>query len=597
MRKIAFTLIAIAAIAMVSCQKDESVNGPVFKALGESVTHSKDKTVFHTDNYTFTWKGPNPGKVVGDRIHIWDGVGHHKLYTPTSSDATVSEIVPVGSYNTLSSKSSNPPVQVHYTAIYPDYYSDTTAVNVPSATTPVTVNLPSIQGITNQNQADQLSLLHLTRFPMYCESDNLRLEFKNLCGALRLNLQRTSTSVDRIKFTSGATDPCVCGKFSINWNNGNPQLTPCGTNNEHTVVLEYARAVSINEATDFWLALPAGDYHNFVIEISCITSTGQRGTMSFKGNGTTALEIERSYVTPIVPNLDPDPDLGETGASFKGQGVFSVSNSKKVYFSPGNLQCVNNHWEFAPQQYKAAHDMISYGVNYVPEYDPDINFNWDLVGWSTDLSEYGTKHLHDGHSNTNVDNYSDRQYKNWGQVFGDDTWWVLSQNEFNYVINERVSNEKMQVTVNDNVRTNVRTDVSYRVIYVDGQEGCMLFPDVCSITLPSGVSFPDQYNPTHYTADQFVSVFERAGCIFLPYVGYQQNSDGQDFSLPVTLSGTYHTGYQAGRYWTSTPDPSSSNHMHAQAMDFNGTNISTLPSQPRTCLYSVRLVTNVPATK
>jgi hypothetical protein len=597
MRKIAFTLIAIAAIAMVSCQKDENVNGPVFKALGESVTHSKDKTVFHTDNYTFTWKGRNPDKEVGDRIHIWDGAGHHKLYTPTSSDATVSQIVPVGSYNTLNSTPTG-----HFTAIYPDYYSDTTAVNVPSATTPVTVNLPSIQGITNQ--ADQLSLLHLTRFPMYCESNNLRLEFKNLCGALRLNLQRDNTRVDRIKFTSGASDPYVCGKFSINWNNGNPLLTPCVTNNEHTVVLEYAQAVSINEATDFWLALPAGNYYNFVIEISCITSTGQRGTMSFKGNGTTALEIERSYVTPIVPNLDPEP--GESGASFKGQGVFSVSDSKTVYFSPGNLQCVNNHWEFAPQQYKAAHDMISYGVNYVPAYNPDINYNWDLVGWSTTLSEYGTKHLHEdgnGHSVNTVDNYSNLPYKNWGRVFGDDTWWVLSQDEFDYVINQRVSpsNGKMHVTVNDtvndNVRTNVRRDVSYRVIYVDGQEGCMLFPDVCSITLPSGVSFPDQDNPTHYTADQFVSVFERAGCIFLPYVGYQQNSDGQDFSLPVTLSGTYHTNGQKGRYWTSTPDPSSSNHMHAQAMNFEGSYIAPLSSQPRTCLYSVRLVTDAPATK
>lgn len=586
MKKIAFTLIAIAAIAMVSCQKDESVNGPVFKALGESVTHSKDKTVFHTDNYTFTWKGPNPGKVVGDRIHIWDGAGHHKLYTPTSSGATVSQIVPVGSYNTLNSTPTG-----HFTAIYPDYYSDTTAVNVPSASTPVTVNLPSIQGITNQE--DELSLLHLTRFPMYCESNNLRLEFKNLCGALRLNLQRTSTSVDRIKFTSGASDPCVCGKFSIDWNGGNPQLTPCVTNNEHTVVLEYAQAVSINEATDFWLALPAGDYYNFVIEISCITSTGQRGTMSFKGNGTAALEIERSYVTPIVPNLDPEP--GESGASFKGQGVFSVSNSKTVYFSPGNLQCVNNHWEFAPQQYKAAHDMVSYG-SYEPDYNPDINFNWDLVGWSTTLSEYGTKHLHEdgnGNLNNNVNNYSNLPYKNWGQVFGDDTWWVLSQDEFDYVINQRVSNRKMHVTVNGNERT----DVSYRVIYVGGQWGCMLFPDVCSITLPSGVSFPNENGQTHYTPDQFVSVFERAGCIFLPYVGYQQNSDGQDFSLPVRIGSTYQDHYQAGRYWTSTPDPSSNNHMHAQAMTFEGTSIRKENSQPRTCLYSVRLVTDVPATK
>ena len=588
MRKIAFTLIAIAAIAMVSCQKDESVNGPVFKALGESVTHSKDKTVFHTDNYTFTWKGRNPDKEVGDRIHIWDGAGHHKLYTPTSSDATVSQIVPVGSYNTLNSTPTG-----HFTAIYPDYYSDTTAVNVPSAGTPVTVNLPSIQGITNQE--DELSLLHLTRFPMYCESDNLRLEFKNLCGALRLNLQRTSTSVDRIKFTSGASDPCVCGKFSINWNNGNPLLTPCVTNNEHTVVLEYAQAVSINEATDFWLALPAGDYYNFVIEISCITSTGQRGTMSFKGDGTKALKIERSYVTPIVPNL------GEHGASFKGQGVFSVSNSKKVYFSPGNLQCVNNHWEFAPQQYKAAHDMISYGAtSYVPEYDPDRNFNWDLVGWSTDSSEYGTKHIHEDENGNlninNVDNYSNRPYKNWGQVFGDDTWWVLSQDEFNYVINKRDSAGKMHVTVNGNELTN--TNVSYRVIYVGEQKGCMLFPDVCSITLPTGVSFPDQNGQTHYTPDQFVSVFERAGCIFLPYVGYEQNTNGHnDFLLPAILRGTYHSGGQFGRYWTSTPDPSAYNHMHAQAMDFNGTTISTLSSQPRTCLYSVRLVTDVPATK
>ncbi len=413
MRKLFCSIVILAALAatFVSCQKEEDFsNGPIF----EAVLESSAKTEFHTDDRTFTWKG-------NDRIHIWDGNGNHKRYQPTSADGTRTTISPVGTYMTLGLEPNH-----HYTAIYPDFFYDTT-ISAPSSNNPVVINIPATQNVTNQ--VDDPSTLHLGRFPMYCESSNQSLHFKNLCGAIQLHLQRANSRVNRIRFTAGENDPQVCGRYTIDWNGGEPTITPDPDNHEHSVVLEYAQAVPITSATDFWLSLPAGSYLNFRIEITCIEDDGTQGTISFGGNGTKPLVITRNYVIPIQPNL------GAGGARFRGQGSFTVelddnkTPTKKVYISPGNLQYVDNHWQFASKQYEVLHGYS--GDRYTTS---SSNFRQDLFGWSTEQSRYG--------KNLNASDYVDGSlytpFVDWGNLLGaSEAWYTMPVQEWEVLLLKR----------------------------------------------------------------------------------------------------------------------------------------------------------------
>ena len=560
------TAIAALAFALASCQKEETAAGPLFNGSRDVMSHPEGKTVFHPENNTFTWK-------TTDRIHIWDASRHHKLYNPTTAGRTASAIAPKGIYNTLDETS-------HYRAIYPDYYADTTVSNP----TNVQITLPVTQCMTNQE--DDVNTIHLTRFPIYCETDNHTLYFKNLCGAIRLRLQLANTSVERIAFSS-TSDP-VCGQFSINWNSGDPTLTPAAavSSATNTVVLEYAQPINISSATDFWISLPPAEYDNFQIKVSCLNSDGTRCTRSFKNGSEHSLTIPRGVFIPITPDLSQAPAVAS--------GLFSVASNRQVYFSPGNLQNVNNHWEFSPKQYEISYDLtVNNGQTHV-NYDPEHSFKWYLFGWSTANSNFGREKA--------ASSYPNQVYKNFGEVFSgqgvNSPWRVLTADEFGYLLGHpttnttRISDGKMHITVLSCTSTTTYTDFGSRVIDVEGQHGLLIFPDVCTIALPEGVSFPNANTPNgqqsstgnYYTKEQFVSIFEKAGCAFLPYSGFKTGADNQD--------GTSYRHAPTGYYWTSSYSIFDWGTNKCQAIYFTGNGRYIENNINRNSLYCVRLVTD-----
>lgn len=583
------TVIAAFALAFVSCQKEEiSANGPVFNGSGDAIAHPEGKTVFHPDNNTFTWKN-------SDRLHIWDASGHHKLYKPTQRDVTASPIAPAGTYNTLDATS-------HYRAIYPDFYADTTS----GTPTNVLVTLPVTQCMTNQE--DDVNTIHLTRFPMYCETDNHTLYFKNLCGAIRLHLELANTSVERVAFSS-TSDP-VCGQFSIDWNDGDPVMTTTSSttsglsNATNTVVLEYAQPIDITSGADFWISLPPATYDNFQIKVSCLNSNGTRSIRYFKNQSAHPLTIPRGVFIPMNPTLD--------NAYTVNSGLFSVSPTQQVYFSPGNLQCVNNHWEFSPKQYEISYDIVGSGSSAHYNYDPNTSFKWYLFGWSTTDSEFGRALPGTSYPSSSSDASLD--YVNYGEVFSGrgvtSSWRVLSADEWGYLVGHsscsttRISAGKMNITVNDadDNSSVTYTNFGARMIKVGDQFGLLLFPDVCTINMPAGVEFPNTNGPganqtsddNYYTKEQFISIFENAGCAFLPSSGYKEGPQGGNLPVPCSdLDGTTYANSPTGYYWTSSYS-GNNNSNKCQALYFTG-NSSTVylqNDQPRNSLYCVRLVTN-----
>ena len=302
-------------------------------------------------------------------------------------------------------------------------------------------------------------MIHLKRFPMYAKTTNNTLRFKHLCGALMLKLQQSGKSIRAIKFTT--TDQQVSGTFTVN-TSVNPTNNPLEvkttglTADEMTTNITFSKPVSIANSTMFWIRLPQGVYSNFSITI--VDAEYNEVRLSPTAGG--YIEIKRGCVTPV--------DF--TGGSMnytapEGLGVFTVAvgangnPTKKVYFSPGNLQFVDEHWKFADHQYDVLHPRSG------QLYDPESAHAWDLFAWSTPYNEYGK-------NSTVVEGGQTPWFKDWGTVFGDNTWFTMSSDEFVCLFIDRRT--AINITAGGQTFSSVRF---LPVLLENGMQGIIIFPD------------------------------------------------------------------------------------------------------------------------
>lgn len=210
-------------------------------------------------------------------------------------------------------------------------------------------------------------------------------------------------------------------------------------------------------------------------------------------------------------------------------GEFSVSATKKVTFSKGNLQYhqANDVWRFAENQ-----------TDYVGDANSNISATYngwiDLFGWSTIATYFGVSISIDYHD------YSG-SFVDWGiNKIGADTpntWRTLTSTEWNYLLNRRPNASSL-----------------HGVAQVNGVNGVVFLPDnwVC----PSGVTFKSGVHSSwgvdnyaiyqSFTANQW-SKLEAAGAVFLPAAGSRQGYIGR----------TYVGNMQNwGNYWSATADDS-----------------------------------------
>ena len=249
--------------------------------------------------------------------------------------------------------------------------------------------------------------------------------------------------------------------------------------------------------------------------------TGDAGKNVTAGNKTIVWspleEMEKLVSDNVVFKIVPVIQSFPGGLS----GKFSVSPSKQVQFSQGNLQyqASTNTWRFAEHQWDyigAANENISSTYS-----------GWiDLFGWGTgnastksskDVSDYqtfvdwGTNPISNGGNQANM-------------------WRTLTKDEWNYLFNTRAN-----------------ASSKYGVGMVNGINGMIVLPD--EFTLPSGLTFNAgkassdgyQYYQTknNYTAAEWARM-EACGALFLPAAGYRDGSS------------VYDVG-DIGYYWSSAP--------------------------------------------
>ena len=234
------------------------------------------------------------------------------------------------------------------------------------------------------------------------------------------------------------------------------------------------------------------------------------------------------YTIGSIPN---DASMGTVTMEMPNQGkilpgAFSVNATKKVRFSPGNLQyqASTKTWRFASNQY-----------DYIGDANSNISSTYtgwiDLFGWGTSgyngKNPYMTTALGSiyGNGSTNIagTNYDWGVYNaisNGGNAKG--LWRTLTKNEWNYLFNSRTNYNKL-----------------WSFATVNGISGVVLLPD--SWFLPSGLTFTaasKDFGTNVYTVAQWTKM-ENEGAVFLPAAG---NRTG------TSVSNVGSIGY----YWSST---------------------------------------------
>ncbi len=248
----------------------------------------------------------------------------------------------------------------------------------------------------------------------------------------------------------------------------------------------------------------------------------------------------------------------ETGTGIPG--TFSVSATKKVFFSKGNLQyqASTGTWRFAENQYDAIGNNA--GNNNFTD-TRSTQSDWiDLFGW-------GTSGWNNGNTNYMPDNnwYSSNLYGygygpkakfsiNWDLTgdYADADWGVyntienggidwrtLTGDEWNYLLFTRSAS-----TIGETV------NAKYAKSKVNNVCGVIVFPD--TYTHPTGVSVPTGINApggggwdsNNYDLNAWGKM-EAAGAVFLPVTGRAENAVITELSV--------------GYYWSSTQSASNSN--------------------------------------
>ncbi len=302
-----------------------------------------------------------------------------------------------------------------------------------------------------------------------------------------------------------------------------------------------------------FLQFPNGILHECEnIHDTIIKTVTVHDTITQTIRDTIATIIKDTVYIPYCPDTINTPDTLV--------GVFSVSETKQVRFSRGNLQYTQSTqtWSFAKHQY----DMIGEAnIN-----DGALADKIDLFAWSgnTGSAPWGISS-----SSDNID-YSGG-FVDWGKNIDDKkTWYTLTYYEWSYLLYHR-TNAKDLIGV---ARINLNADGTEYV------NGLILLPDVW--TCPTGVTFKPGFSDTRsiqaYADYQIFSLFEwqkleTVGAVFLPASG---NRDGSDA----------HEVQDRGYYWSASYNGSD----RANCLHFSSYGMSMYGDDERSVGRAVRLV-------
>lgn len=391
-------LAVLSLVAVAACVKEpvpaEPNNQTITSSTFTATTEPATKTALSgndTEGYSILWQD-------GDRIQIADNAGHAGQYA-TSSTGEKADFSFVSDTGTEA-------VTGPYQAWYP--------ASLYNGGTPT---LPATQRYMTGNIAES---------PMYASSGSKSLEFKNLCGIIRLNLKTDDSDVS-VKSISLSAAQGMSGVYSLN---GDAAVINSGTSG---VTLDCGSGVALgNTDVPFHISVPAGTYTNLAIMVT--TTDGICQTRTLKSDK--SVVVSRSGITDLTLSFNDLKNNARNLSAYETANTYIVSSDGTYKFNatikgnggldplakdgiattidPEDIAGVKVLWELYNDVEKKINPIyhviysISYSGGYVtfstPEsfkegaacvaiYDNSDNILWSWLIWAT--AEPGTK-THNG---------------------------------------------------------------------------------------------------------------------------------------------------------------------------------------------------------
>ena len=276
----------------------------------------------------------------------------------------------------------------------------------------------------------------------------------------------------------------------------------------------------------------------FIINMTGLTSNTTYYVRAYAIN-----EIGTAYGEEICFNtLALEPPTGALS------GVFSVSATKQVIFSMGNLQCqvIMNRWRFAELQYTI---IGNDNANISSTYNGWIDlFGWGTSGynhgavayqpWNTDIADnsyyaYGN-YMYNLNDQTGMADWGYNAIYNGGNI--ENFWRTLTYNEWMYLMDTRPTS----------------SGIRYAKATVNGVRGVILLPDNWNehiYHLERTNNSSATYSNNVITSSNWRYILEANGAVFLPTAGSRDESS------------ILNVGY-SGDYWTATHNALNSYCLH-----------------------------------
>ena len=580
MKKIfAYSFAAVFAVFAVSCQSEnldpqtvtDEQNQPV-QLITETITATVDegntKATVDADA-KFAW-------TAGDHIavHVSKDDEHKYVFTSAAGASGASASEASASFTVVYEEG----YARDAFAVFPASIVTENAANYGQSGQTLDVKLPAtyeLSAVSGEN----------TPCPMIAtNAPGSGWEFKQLCGLLRLTVKAIPSDATGLVIQFPGKK--VNGGFSVtDFSTATPYIPVGGSpaDGEDKITVTFTAGTATEMTLN--IPLPAGSYDDVYITPQG-SATRVAAVRHIKAGGYTAARAHGKQLTATLVS-------------------FSVSDSKKVVFAPGNLQYIGSadtpYWKFADHQYDylgTTTGQNSTGTNK----DRDL-FGWATSGyssattsdntwvnyqpWATSNSagtvntsknyyEYGpsTEKITAGTSWNDASHYATWKVCDWGHNAisngGNtaDTWRTLtggSSGEWKYLLEDR---------------TNADSKVGYAT--VGGVTGIIILPD--DFTDPNKNNGSDAFKPkatTGFTSNVYTSggnweAMEAAGAVFLPAAGYRNGSD------------VYNVG-DYGVYWSST----ALNAYGAYSLYFISGYVYPAIDRSRYLGYSVRLVQNL----
>lgn len=281
---------------------------------------------------------------------------------------------------------------------------------------------------------------------------------------------------------------------------------------------------SVSGTQSFFFAVPAGTYSNFYIRV-----TDQNGNVAIKKADN--ISFARATCVPVSFTLSSSSFVNRSKA-------FSVSASKKVYISKGNLQWQGSTgtWRFARHQWdvigKASGNTTSPQTSRATQEDWIDLFNYGTSGVAVNGKTLGPHlinpsaagcsgfYVGDNAANelTGTDTNGDAYNADWGynKILNggneNGLWFTPSLAEWKYMMSGAGG------TTSRGAKT------WYGSATVNGVFGYIILPDEWTDPAPNGKSFVTGYGAAKntYTAAEWL-IMEDSGAVFYPECGYRSD--------------------------------------------------------------------------